>query len=219
MTGVCVNLIPQRLIERRVRAHRIRRWVVACAVLFASVVAAWGVTATRSVENREELAAQLASARSVADERARLVAEAKSAHSAAARRLESARAVAGHPDWSVLLALLARARAEGLVLERVEVRPLAGSDAQARGDAEVPRRSDPSYQIGVRGVGESQSVVAQYLLALERVGLFESVRLRETRPRTIGARAVVEFGLDCAVSAGQRSKAGVSASAEKGSDR
>lgn len=214
MTVVAVNLIPREYRERRVVLMRVRRWLVGSVVLSSVVGVAWAVMASRVVENRQWLAGQLVSARADAEEKARLVSEAQSSHSAALRRLASARAVAGHPDWSVLLALLARARGEGLVLERVEVRPVVKAEPKNEPDdngqgtgTSVASRSEPTYQLDIRGVAESQSLVAQYLLSLERIGLFESVRLRETKPRTIGARGVVEFGVDCAIAAGVKSAA------------
>lgn len=208
MISVAVNLIPRAHLEQRRASTRVARWGVCCGVLACAVATAWIVTSSRVVDNREELAAQLASAKRTAEEKERLVADTRAAHSAAIRRLESARAVAGHPDWSVLLALLARARGDGLVLDRVEVRPIARIDPQAqtglgRTGVATAERVEAGYQLDLRGVGESQSTVTQYLLSLERTGIFESVRLRETRPRTIGARGVVEFGLDGAIVAGK----------------
>lgn len=203
MTAIAVNLIPKAYRERRALASRARRWAAGSIALACVIGAAWALTASTLGGNRVRLASQLASARADADEKSRLLSEAQSAHAAAVRRLESARAVAGHPDWSVLLALLARARSEGLVLERVDVRPIASAETKpTTTDANAPQpvvRGVPAYQLDIRGVAESQSVVAQYLLSLENIGLFDTVRLRETRPRTIGARGVVEFGLDCAI--------------------
>jgi len=226
MTLAAVNLIPRAYRERRVVLSRARRWMFGTVALASTVGVAWAVMSSRVVENRQWLAGQLVAARADAEEKSRLVAEAQLSHSAALRRLASARAVAGHPDWSVLLALLARARGEGLVLERVEVRPVVKtepkneSESNANGaDTRAALHSEPLYQLDIRGVAESQSLVAQYLLSLERIGLFDSVRLQETKPRTIGARGVVEFGLDCAIAAGAKANSkGSSRSASVNSD-
>jgi len=124
-------------------------------------------------------------------------------------RLDSARGVGQQPDWSVMLALLAEGLGHDVVLKSCELNqvltPLTGA---GRGPAvSTPGRQDPSdkkehevtFALMVTGFGRSQTAVSQFVLRLERSGLFDSVRLIDANRQPFLNGKAIAFQLECSL--------------------
>lgn len=199
-----VNFIPAGVLARQ-RVRRARRaWVLGLglATLVLGPVAAGlnrlGRGALESVRQhrvRAEEAAELGGARERQMAGVRHDLE---------RRLAVLDAIAGHPDWSRVLLLLAQVRGEEaafdqITLERRTVTPAAapgtaaaaapagrgtGGDGEAAGRAASARPPAPVtvMALNLEGPSRTPAAAAGLVVRLEATGLFESVRLVQTRP-------------------------------------
>ncbi|MCC6679091.1 MAG: hypothetical protein IT436_18355 [Phycisphaerales bacterium] len=202
-----INLIPPAILVLRRRRRRIRLWSVATAGYSLALAGAYGAFASGradAIDARQriaELAAQ------VERERADLVVirdRAVEAH----READAARMMASHPDWSVLLALLASPLTPDMTIDsceltRVEPAPPPAAPTTPAGPA--PRAPGPTadvYRVILTGMARTQSQVTSYALDLERLGadearLFDTVTLVEAKGRRIGSTDIVAFRIEC----------------------
>jgi hypothetical protein len=201
-----VNLLPagRRLALKRRR--RLKAWIMVLCGYAAALLGVWawcGVGARLAAHDDQQagpgssgsaaqrLATVTADIDRLHNERNKVRSEVVTIH----RKLDAARAVGHHADWSVLLQLLAELGGPphtDVVLERIELRPrpaqandpAAGkpkSPAAAARDNEVP---DPwGYSLSLDGLAGSQIDVVRFAAGLEGLQLFESVSIVGTHPR------------------------------------
>jgi len=201
------NLIPRSRLERKRWKARLRLWIY-CAGVYAGVVIATTAIAhaTWSQDDRQ-LDGELAVATARIDEQTSLEARLQQELSEARVRLEADRAIGEPPDWSVLLALLGEETNDSVVLNSCGLTAV-GPEGIAPGQ----RRSGPSagspssiplgrrrFRVELSGFGRTQTDVSQFLLRLEQVGLFRTVRLMQSdRAKFLDGEAVV-FRVECTV--------------------
>jgi hypothetical protein len=210
-----VNLIPApRLIARQRRAH-LRRCAAGCAVWAVVSVAAAGVaramwTAPGDAEADERLAA-------VAEdvERTERAIAATGAQLAAAQStLRANQAIASQPDWSVLLAVLAREIKDDVVLKSCHVHPAgstAGRRSEARrapaaqaapgaaGAAGANAPETPPFVLEANGTARTLAAAHRFVSDLERTGLFARVTLLDTTREVYLTEGAIAFRLECSL--------------------
>lgn len=186
-----VDLRPAALSARQRLHRRIRAWTVALVVWTGLVLAAALVLTPGAGAVRAALAQlgaerqELDTLRTGLDDRAKQV---RARLMLVERGLEISRHVARHPDWSVLMRVLASRGAGAVVLESVELERTIDA-AQTRAPARRGKVDAPGlpavdrYTLRVSGLGRSQEAVSAYVLALESSGLFERVTIRQTEAR------------------------------------
>jgi hypothetical protein len=116
-----------------------------------------------------------------------------------------AKFIGRHPDWSVLLDLLARERGPDIVLSRLALqpadRPFEGEPG-ARG-ASAPAApvtgAAPGYVVRLAGQARTPAAATKFTLRLEKLGIFDSVRLVDTRPANVPGRDYVAFQIQCSI--------------------
>ncbi|MBC7771578.1 MAG: PilN domain-containing protein [Pyrinomonadaceae bacterium] len=190
-----VNLIPRkRLAARRVRAC-LRWWAVFSMgyVVFVGGVSALVITATTPQEDphTKDAAGTAVQIASVKDR----LAQSRAELTAITRRLAGAREVQGHPDWSVLLNLIAAKRGEGLALASLELLPAGEGGGGGTG-------RPMSYSLRLTGLGKDHTQIAEFALRLEQAGLFSQVVLKDTAAKQLATRSVVSFGIECSLREG-----------------
>lgn len=131
------------------------------------------------------------------------------------QRKQGADLVADHPDWSILLDLLAVNRGDDAVLVGVDVKPapLAPAEGDAKGKGKEARakaakggknksetRPD-AYEIKIEGFASTQPAVADFADRLQRLGVFGSVTLQRSSTRLLEQRPVVDFVILCRLEA------------------
>jgi Tfp pilus assembly protein PilN len=192
-----VNLLPASRLAAIRRRSRIRLWILVVGVYVLALFGGWGVMrahavpAPKAAKDLDEVAGQI-------DSRRKELASLRKELGTVQRALEASRAVGQHPDWSVLLLLLADAGSGEVVLSRcdLQVRPAPqGSDALGA----------EGYVLSLAGMAPSQDVVFQYALSLETLGVFETVQLIGTRAGEIPALGgagpgLVSFEMSCVLS-------------------
>lgn len=208
-----VDLIPAPRRAQRKRRVRIRLWVAgvgaygaALASLLAGTAAAW------ETDNRTP-ATQLEHLEMENDLRKRDEARLTTIIAERQRELTASRSVEHQPDWSILMALLARAmgpdaalRSAQLAQEAVQpppsATPPAGTPAAQAGAAakEQARQQQPQpriFTLRLSGVARSQGAVSGVVTRLEESGVFTRVELQEARREPGAGPDAVAFSIHC----------------------
>jgi hypothetical protein len=126
-------------------------------------------------------------------------------------KLRISRAILNQPDWSKLLALLADELGHDIVLNHCGLAALNSdvtnaADNQQSGPAKVGTESPAGaipvqrrYGLKLVGFGRSQGSVSQFVLRLERTGIFETVRLLNSYRQDFLGDQAITFSLDCRI--------------------
>jgi len=190
-----VNLIPIARLRARRRARRIRAWSVAWAscVAASASVAGWSWAAMSRLSSSDQ-AAMARVERRLEQSRAQTGALNKDLADTNTR-LAAAESVGDRPDWSVLLAVIARewARSDAISFEScslVPERAEAGKGGAGRGGGAG------RLAFRVSGVARSQKDVNDLVIHLEELRLFARVTF-ESRIREDFATPLVGFDVAC----------------------
>ena len=193
------NLIPARRLEKRRRIRRAQAWAVALgaygALLIGAYVACFAFGQDDSGAIFKDMSETTARFRASGEQ----IQELRTSVAEASQQLAAARLLAQNPDWSLLLAMVARSLSTEVVLERCSLAPVdVGADVspEPEGVEVIYQR----YLLDLSGFGQSQTSVSQFVLRLENSGLFESVRLIKTQKREFMDGQAVSFRLECALS-------------------
>jgi Tfp pilus assembly protein PilN len=194
-----VNLIPAPRRDAKRRRRQRNLCAVACGAYALALAGAIGgaqmvwhakadnlderLTATDNDIRRLE--------RQAADERAELA--------RARATIEANRMVAEQPDWSVLLALLAKTTGDDVVLRTISIGPpLTGSvPTPAAGSGQ------PEFSLDITGVGRTPLAVSRHVLRLEQTGLFSKVALIDTGREAFLNENSIAFRLQCTFGEGR----------------
>ncbi|MGH7176999.1 MAG: PilN domain-containing protein [Tepidisphaeraceae bacterium] len=186
-----VNLIPairRDAMRQRVRA---RGWIAACVVYAVLVTLCSAACLVALGAGDANVGSALSRATRQVKEMEGAIESMRPQLSEVQTRLSVARAVGDQPDWSVLLALVARA-AEGeivlstVTLESVETEASPVGAARAGSSRRVATKpSAPAlFNFSIQGLGKSQAAVSQFVLRLEQLRLFERVELAQSGKAT-----------------------------------
>jgi Tfp pilus assembly protein PilN len=194
------NLVPMSRRRASAREDRIVAWTIGIGLLACALGVA---TAAIRISTRSSTAAatarELAGVDAELAQLATLVDESKSRAQKAESHLSAARAIADHPDWSLLLNLLGTLRGDHIDLARIALgyrKPDANTNANA--NAKPDARPARGYWIRITGQALDQAAVARFAVRLEGAGLFDKVTLTESR-KGAAENALVEFQIDASI--------------------
>ena len=189
-----INLIPARRRDAKRRRTHIK-WCAAGCVAYTIIagfgtICAWCSWAGEDPQVHQQIARAdeeiHRSERSLADEKTKLAAD--------ENRLAAAREIAEQPDWSLLLTLLAQKTDDQMVLRSCQLRPAS----DLTGDAKTTdARPTSGLVVIVTGVARTPQNAQQYVIRLEKTGLFERVTLVETRREPFLNGEASAFRADC----------------------
>ena len=179
-----VNIIPERLIQRRRVNRTLAVWVVTCVgvagLIAAGSVAVWVDGRGRHAGINERIAEMVRSAEEAAAALPALEARAADLR----RRVVIEERRRNRPDWSALLVLLESARGIDVVLESVELVPAEAGAAPDRVSA---------IAVNISGVGTDTAGVLAYATRLQDAGVFDALPAPRTGARTAGDRDLIGF--------------------------
>lgn len=193
-----VNLLPPECIRMRRVEARIRVWTLTIAGLVLLCAAGWGWRAMYGTRVREPAGLDAARQQIAELDRQRTMLAKQTAVLTQTVRISSM--VTEHPNWADLLRLLATRRGDTMVLERIEVQSRGDADgASDRKKAGRVSSLRSAYVVTLAGYAGGRQEVSAFVRSLELLGLFESVRLTETRTTRLGGGSaeVVSFTLSC----------------------
>ncbi len=180
---MAVNFIPEARIWQRRRRTIVRRWTWVVTSLGAVVLFACGAAVT--TVSATPMSAEQATLRQLQQEN-----EQRRAREALVReeieglksRLQIVRRITPQPDWSLLFALIVEAGGSDIVLTHATL-----------------SRTPEGPRLTLKGYGRTPSVVLDFVLQLEHLGLFETVKpVNSERTELLGGPAV-NFELMCAI--------------------
>ena len=193
------NLIPAHRLKKRDRIRREGRWVAALVVYGVLLSGAYAACFAFGQDKGGAIFPEMRETTERFRAAGEQIHELRTSVAEASQQLAAARILAQNPDWSLLLAMVARSLTDEVVLERCSLAPVdAGADKSppAEGGEVIYQR----YLLDLSGFGKSQTSVSQFVLRLENSRLFESVRLIKTQKREFMDGQAVSFRLECALS-------------------
>jgi hypothetical protein len=197
VTVKSVNLIPApRRDAKRRRRHR-NACLAVCGAYASLLAGAVGVAHVALTGTGRTLDQQLASAESEVQRIEQAAAHSRRELASARATIEANRTVAEQPDWSVLLALLAKTTSDDVILRGVTIGPPVMSAAQASATPRGAKAAAPDAVLEIMGVGRTQLAVSRHVLRMEQTGLFSKVTLVDTGRETFLRETAIGFRLQC----------------------
>lgn len=199
---IAVNFIPSHRLQAKRRRVCLRRWTVFCiahalhliiVVLCARFIMMGGSNTVQAALS--QITQEIAESQNAVTATNLKLAEAR-------QTLAANRAVAQHPDWSLLLVLLADTLGDQVVLRNCQIDPKAPKQSAAgeQQTATAPAKPTNEYVLQLSGLGRSQEVVSQFVLRLEQTGLFDRVALVNTVREPFLNGQAFGFSVECKLS-------------------
>jgi hypothetical protein len=119
------------------------------------------------------------------------------------QELDTAQALAQQPDWSLMFDLTARSMGDNVVLQSCRLEPLGLLDKGPKG---IDKKTDNALRpatMDLAGFAKAQSDMSDYMLRLEKLGIFNKVRLIRTTPQTFLGDKAASFRLECILAGGE----------------
>jgi len=202
-----VNLIPAERLAKKHRKARLRVWAVICgtclislAVLVLSAHAFWSNADDSVMEELKSTAERIEGYNSTILELQKKLAKATA-------ELEASKAISSQPDWSKLLILVGDELREEVVLNNCQLTTLNKSHKDVTNNLQELLSSSPAgvllaerrYRLELSGFGRTQTSVSQFVLRLERMQIFDSVRLVNSCRQTFLNNEAVAFSIECGI--------------------
>jgi hypothetical protein len=202
-----VNLIPAKHLVARGRRLRARAWGVGLCVYAAALAAACVGAKIVWAGDGGRTASDLETARSATNKANTALAQASKRLADAQRTQKLIKFVRDQPDWSILLALIGKRLGDETVLREVRLEPVKSTPTGSSGSSSAAASASTSterFTLHLRGFGKTQSSVSAFVSAMEKVELFDHVKLlRTTREPFLNGMAVT-FEIECSLGEGTR---------------
>lgn len=195
----CVNLIPDSRQEIRVCRNRRKRWVISGSVYGLVLLVGCGFLCIFSDQGDPEVASEIEEVQVRIESIGDSVAKIRSRLGQYELTLTANRDLIEHPDWGLLLGLLANSLGDSLVLRKCEIKQwtLPGAGQSGSSSEDTSSVTNATFQLVANGMGRTQAAVSQLALRLERTGLFDDVKLVDTNLEPYFAGKAVAFRLEC----------------------
>ncbi|MCZ6836441.1 MAG: PilN domain-containing protein [Planctomycetota bacterium] len=181
------NLIPNYRRVARARRRLMHRWIVGVGLYLIALVMVIPLLHLKPTHDdalklqRAKYHGEIATSETTVGE---LQAELDEVNIA----LRATQLVENQSDWSILLNVLAGEMGEGIVLRECSMESQGVTH-----DGSGPKH----IFVDLRGYGQSQLEVSQYVLRLERTGLFTEVTLEESRREGFLESDAIAFRMRC----------------------
>lgn len=190
---VVSNLLPLPRRRLLARQDRTAKWAIAVAVYTIGLGCLWLGSRQYVAGGRSGLERRVASIQTEKAGVESAITGLREKSSRVQASLATARSIADHPDWSVLLSLIATIRGSDIEVDRIalgpkkiEAKPVAGKSAKG-------------VWVRVSGLGKDHQAIAQFALRLEGAGLFERVALSDARKNASEPEGLVGFEIEAQI--------------------
>lgn len=206
------GLLPAYHADRLAEGTLIVRWLCVLSVVLAASGAA-GLAMVAGVPGEERRVIEgIAENRRLIAESDKSAATWRNQAANSSRTIDARKAVGEHPDWGLLIERLAGAAGATVAIEEVVItlgtvavpanNTAAPNAPAAPASAKMPVRR--RWVVGVSGIAPKQSTVGQVVSAVEAWGLFDRVKLVESKARSIGKVDAVGFKIEGVIEEGRR---------------
>jgi hypothetical protein len=218
-----VNLIPARRIVARQRLRHVRRAIAACwswTILIIGVCAAGQSVGPASFGgDSANLDSKLEKAARELEAGQQTLTTVREELSGLQATLRATRGIANQPDWSILLALLGKATGDDVMLRSLDLQPgdslssgkndkPAAPPVAVKGGSPAASRP-PAFVLNLTGLAQTQPAVTQFVLRLERLGIFSRVTLLDTSREPFRDGEATSFRLECLIGGSSPATAGI----------
>lgn len=190
---ISANLLPATYRRQIARQDRAARWSVFIAAYAVALVIVWlssrqYVAGGRSALERRvgaidaEIAGINSGITGLKEKAIRVQAS-----------LTTARSIADHPDWSVLLSLIASLKSADIEIDRVALGPRTAEGKP--GSA----KSTKGVWVRLSGLAKDHQAIAHFALRLEGAHLFDRVALEDARKSAVGPEGLVGFEIEAQI--------------------
>ncbi len=202
-----VNLISHVRQNAKRRALLRRRCAGACTAYGVTLVLLCGAAYLAWGRGGSALEAELTKVNESIEKSDTAMGSVRASLATANDSLALTRSIADQPDWGLLLALLAAKTGDDVVLRTCDTAPVeivaAVVDRKTAGkNMKLPKSPAPNaaaYTLHLGGLARSQLAVSQFVLRLERTGLFAKVTLVDTNREPFLSGDAIAFKLDCSL--------------------
>jgi hypothetical protein len=189
-----VNLIPMYRREVKARKARVVKWSLAVGAYLALLVAGYMLLDRYATDNSQSLNSQSRRASAELGGAHRLVQAMGQELTQTSRKLQTVQEIGGQPDWGALLAVISKNTSENIALNYCRMERSSSADS-------APKAASPAGDIPtvleLGGVAKVQADVSDYVLQLEKLGLFEKVKMVKTSREMYLGQEAVGFRLEC----------------------
>ena len=200
------NLIPADRLAKKYRRARLRLWIMVCGTYFLCLVVLvlsgrffWGGADSPMLEELKSTAVRIEGYRTTIQELQKKLTKATA-------ELEASKAISCQPDWSKFLILLGGELGEEVVLNNCRLAMLNNGSNVTNNLQELFSSSNPEailaerrYRLELSGYGRTQTAVSQFVLRLEQMRLFDSVRLVNSCREAFMKNEAVAFSIECSI--------------------
>jgi len=196
------NLIPTSRLHARDRRQQIKQWV-AIGIVYTLLLAGASFVACCTWVATPVDAAEIARVRNEISHQTTTQSLLRSQSRELQRDLQSMQEVARQPDWSILVAAVAKRCGKEIFLSDCE---MSGNPI---GDADSAGSSGPAASgnliLHLRGFGQSQEGISSFVLRLQEFPIFDRVKLLQTTRQQFAGSDAYAFQVDCAIPLGPES--------------
>jgi len=199
------NFIPANRLAKKHCKARLRTWTAICgtylillALLILSAYLLWGTDDDSVIEGLKSTTERIEKYSSTISELQQKLAKATA-------ELEASKAISQKPDWSKLLILVGDELKEEIVLNNCQLSTLNKNYTDVTNNLKELLSFSSSgmllaerqYRLELNGFGRTQTSVSQFVLRLEQMQIFNSVRLVNSNRKALLNNEAVSFSIEC----------------------
>ncbi len=190
------NLLPESIKVKALERRRLVLWLKGVAVIAVFGVVGCVVAGAYLGDLDSPVREELDTVRSVINKLEASEASAWARIETVTHELGVVEDIAGQPNWSVLLEILAAGLNEGAYLKQIDTSLILQEDTKI---SPPSKAASGPYRVRVTGTSLVQGDATRYALYLEQCHLFDSVRLVGTQPRPDVAKDAIGFEILCVI--------------------
>ena len=197
-----INLIPAP--RREAKAHRahVVKWITGLSAYALILVLGYCVSGRFAMADSRAMNQESRHLSFVQDASRKMVQALQQELTQARQKLQTSKVLGQQPDWGSLMSLLAKNMGDDVVLDFCRLQRVTPEAAPIKSDVPTPAApATPQLLLELGGFAQSQADVSQYVLRLEKTGLFNKVKIIKTSREAFRDGKAVAFRLECLVDA------------------